>query len=96
LVLELVPGLLDGVVVADDPVVLLPDAALLSFTAPLESRQWVAAETPDGLGEALGAVVEGGGELVWALATSTLDARNSAVPKSLLDMTFSLGCRRAS
>jgi len=41
LVLELVPGLLDGAVLADDPVVLLPelDAALFSFTAPLESRQ---------------------------------------------------------
>jgi len=98
LVLELVPGLLDGAVLADDPVVLLPelDAALFSFTTPLESRQWVAAETPDGLGEAPGVVFEGGGELVWALATRTLDARNSAVPKSLFDMTFSLGCRRAS
>ena len=95
--LELVPGLLDGAVLADDPVVLLPepDAALFSFTAPLESRQWVAAETPDGLGEAPGAVV-GGGEVVCALATITVDARNSAVPKSLFDMTFSLGFRRAS
>ena len=96
-VLELVPGLLDGAVLSADPVVLPePDIALFNFTAPLESRQWVAAETPDGLGEAPGAVVEGGGELVWALATSTLDARNSAVPKSLFDMIFSLGCRRAS
>jgi hypothetical protein len=65
LVLELVPGLLDGAVLAADPVVLLdPDIALFSFTVPLESRQWVAAETPEGLGEALGAVVGGGGELV--------------------------------
>jgi len=47
-VLELVPGLLDGVVLADDPVVLLgPDIALFNFTVPLASRQWVAA---DGLG----------------------------------------------
>ena len=50
---------------ADDPVVLEePDIALFSFTAPLESRQWVAAETPDGLVEAPGEVVDGGGELV--------------------------------
>lgn len=61
--LELVPGLLDGVVLADDPVVLLePDIALFSFTVPLESRQWVAADTPDVL-DAPGAVA-GGGELV--------------------------------
>ena len=40
LVLELVPGLLDGAVLAADPVVLLePDIALFNFTAPLESRQ---------------------------------------------------------
>jgi len=64
LVLELVPGLLDGVVLADEPVVLLePDIALLSFTLPLESLQWVAAETPGGLVVAPGLVVDGG-ELV--------------------------------
>jgi len=91
LVLELVPGLLDGAVLAADPVVLLePDIALFNFTAPLESRQWVAAETPDGLGDAPGVVVEGGGELVWALATSTLDARNIAVPRSFFDMNILL------
>ena len=38
--LELVPGLLEGVVLADDPVVLLgPDIALFNFTVPLASRQ---------------------------------------------------------
>ncbi|HEY7229295.1 MAG TPA: hypothetical protein VH558_02885 [Pseudolabrys sp.] len=65
LTLELVPGLLDGFVLAAAPVVLLeePDIALFNFTAPLESLQWVAAETPDGLGEAPG-VVLAGGELV--------------------------------
>ena len=63
LVLELVPGLLDGVVLADDPVVLLePDIALFNFTVPLASRQWVAAETSDGLGAP--GVAVAGGELV--------------------------------
>jgi hypothetical protein len=78
-------------VLADDPVVLLeePDIALFNFTAPLESRQWVAAETPDGPGEAPGVVVDGGGELVWAPATRTLDVKSSAAPKSLFDMTIS-------
>jgi hypothetical protein len=65
LTLELVPGLLEGAVLAADPVVLLdPDAALFNFTAPLESLQCVAAETPDGLGETPGVLVEGGEELV--------------------------------
>jgi hypothetical protein len=40
LTLELVPGLLDGVVLADPVVLLLePDIALLSFTFPLASLQ---------------------------------------------------------
>jgi hypothetical protein len=39
-VLELVPGLLEGAVLAADPVVLLePDMALFNFTAPLASLQ---------------------------------------------------------
>ena len=59
--LELVPGLLDGVVLADEPVGVLPepDMALFNFTAPLASLQWVAADTPDGLA-AEGLVVDGG------------------------------------
>jgi hypothetical protein len=89
-VLELVPGLLDGVVLADDPVVLLdPDIALFNFTAPLASLQWVAADTPDGL-VAEGLVV-GGGELVCAPATRIPDARNNAAPNSLFDIAFLLG-----
>ena len=89
-VLELVPGLLDGVVLADDPVVLLePDIALFNFTAPLASLQWVAADTPDGL-VAEGLVVDGG-ELVWAPATRIPDARNNAAPNSLFDIAFLLG-----
>lgn len=89
-VLELVPGLLDGLVLADDPVVLLePDIALFSFTAPLESLQWVAAETPDGL-VAEGGVV-GGGELVWAPAAKIPDARKNTAPNSFLDIAFLLG-----
>lgn len=92
--LELVPGLLDGLVLADDPVVLPePDIALFSFTAPLESRQWVAAETPDGLGEAPGVVLDGG-ELVCAPATRIPDARTNAAPNSLFDIAFSLDWRR--
>jgi hypothetical protein len=64
-VLELVPGLLEGAVLAADPVVLLePDMALFNFTAPLESLQCVAADTPDGLGDAPGALVDGGEEVV--------------------------------
>jgi len=70
LTLELVPGLLVRPVLGDDPVVLLepdvlpePDIALLSFTAPLESLQWVAADIP-AEGDAPGVVVDGGGELV--------------------------------
>ena len=89
-VLELVPGLLDGAVLADDPVVLLdPDIALFNFTAPLASLQWVAADTPDGL-VAGGLVVEGG-ELVCAPATRIPDARNNAAPNSLFDIAFLLG-----
>jgi hypothetical protein len=89
-VLELVPGLLDGGVLADDPVVLLePDIALFNFTAPLASLQWVAADTPDGL-VAEGLVVDGG-ELVWAPATRIPDARNNAAPNSLFDIAFLLG-----
>ena len=57
-VLELVPGLLDGTLVVADPVVLEGAAALFSFTCPLESRQWVAADTPDGFEAA------GGGDVV--------------------------------
>jgi hypothetical protein len=60
LTLELVPGLLDGAVFDAAPVVLEePDIALFNFTAPVESRQWVAAETP-GLVAAPGLVVLGG------------------------------------
>jgi hypothetical protein len=63
LMLELVPGLLDGVVLAADPVVLLePDIALFCFTVPLASRQCVAADTA-GEPDAPGAVAFGG-ELV--------------------------------
>jgi len=92
-VLELVPGLLDGAVLAADPVVLLePDIALFNFTAPLESLQWVAADTPDGL-VAEGLVV-GGGELVCAPATRIPDARNNAAPNSLFDIAFLLEGRR--
>jgi hypothetical protein len=62
--LELVPGLLEGLVLAADPVVLLePDIALFNFTVPLESRQWVAAETPD-VPDAPGGLAAGGGEVV--------------------------------
>lgn len=89
-VLELVPGLLDGVVLADEPVVLPePDMALFNFTAPLASLQWVAADTPDGLA-AEGLVVDGG-ELVCAPATRMPDARNNAAPNSLFDIAFLLG-----
>ena len=89
-VLELVPGLLDGVVLADDPVVLLePDIALFNFTAPLASLQWVAADTPDGL-VAEGLIVDGG-ELVCAPATRIPDARINVVPNSLFDIAFLLG-----
>jgi hypothetical protein len=56
--LEFVLGLLDGVLVDADPVVLEePDIAPFNFTAPLESRQCVAAETlvePEAPGLALG------------------------------------------
>jgi hypothetical protein len=62
LVLEDVPGLLEGAVLDADPVVLEdPDIALFNFTVPLESRQCVAAETPVAP-DAPGAVL--GGELV--------------------------------
>jgi hypothetical protein len=92
LTLELVPGLLDGVVLADDPVVLLePDIALFNFTAPLVSRQWVAAEMPADPAEPDAPGGVGGGELVWALAMRMLEARNSTVPNSFFDMTFLLG-----
>jgi hypothetical protein len=94
-VLELVPGLLDGAVLADDPVVLLdPDIALFNFTAPLASLQWVAADTPDGLvaeGLVVGGLVVDGGELVCAPATRIPDARNNAAPNSLFDIAFLLG-----
>ena len=93
-VLELVPGLLDGVVLAADPVVPAePAFALFSCTAPLASLQCVAADTPDGLAaEGLeGLVVDGGGELVCAPATRIPDARNNAAPNSLFDITFLLG-----
>jgi hypothetical protein len=84
--LELVPGLLVLPLFAAEPVVLLePDIALFIFTAPLASLQWVAAETPDGAA-APGVVVAGGGELVWAPATRTLDTRTSAAPRSFFDM----------
>jgi len=96
LTLELVPGLLEGAVLAADPVVLLePDMALFNFTAPLESLQCVAADTPDGLGDAPGVLVAGGedlvggGELVWAPATTTVDSSTSAAPNSLFDMSYS-------
>jgi len=96
LTLELVPGLLEGAVLAADPVVLLePDMALFSFTVPLESLQCVAADTPDGLGDAPGVLVDGGdevvggGELVWAPATTTVDSSTSAAPNSLFDITNS-------
>lgn len=63
MVLELVPGLLDGVVFVAAPVVLAePDIALFSFTSPLASRQCVAGETLVVL-EAPG-VALGGGEVV--------------------------------
>ena len=88
-VLELVPGLLDGAVLADPVVLLEPDIALFNFTAPLASLQWVAADTPDGL-VAEGLVVDGG-ELVWAPATRIPDARNNAAPNSLFDIAFLLG-----
>ena len=57
-VLELVPGLLDGTLVVAEPVVVEGAAALFSFTCPLVSRQCVAADTPDGSEAA------GGGEVV--------------------------------
>src|SRR5262249_36514480 len=95
-VLELVPGLLEGAVLAADPVVLLePDMALFNFTAPLESLQCVAADTPDGLGDAPGALVDGraegvgGGELVWAPAARTEDSSTTAAANSLFDMIYS-------
>jgi len=87
LVLEDVPGLLEGAVVDADPVVLEdPDIALFNFTAPLESRQCVAAETPDVL-DAPGDAPGGG--LVWAPAAKMPDAINNAAPRSLSDMSMS-------
>jgi hypothetical protein len=87
LVLELVPGLLEGAVLDADPVVLEdPDIALFSLTAPLESRQCVAAETPVVL-DAPGAAAGGG--LVWAPAAKIPPAMNSAAPRSLIDMSLS-------
>ena len=85
--LELVPGLLEGAVLDADPVVLEdPDIALFSLTAPLESRQCVAAETPVVL-DAPGAAAGGG--LVWAPAAKIPPAMKSAAPRSLIDMSLS-------
>jgi hypothetical protein len=91
--LEVVPELVPLSVreVVADPVVPLlpladPDIALFNFTCPLESRQWVAAETPD---EAPGG--DGGGDLVWALAANTPAVRKRVAMRSF-DMTWLLRC----
>lgn len=86
---ELVPLSVREVVA--DPVVLLlpladPDIALFNFTCPLESRQWVAAETPE---EAPG--LDAGGEVVWAPAANTPAVRKRAAVRSF-DMTLLLRC----
>jgi hypothetical protein len=87
LVLEDVPGLLEGAVLDADPVVLEdPDIALFNFTAQLESRQCVAAETPVEL-DASGDVL--GDELVWAPAAKMPDAISNAAPRSLIEMSMS-------
>jgi hypothetical protein len=77
--------------VVAEPVVLLlpladPDIALFNRTCPLESWQWVAAETP---GEAPGLVA--GGEVVWAPAANAPAVRKRAAMRSF-DMTLLLRC----
>jgi hypothetical protein len=86
---ELVPLSVREVVA--DPVVLLlpladPGIALFNFTCPLESRQWVAAETPE-VAPGLGA----GGEVVCAPAANTPAVRKRAAMRSF-DMTLLLRC----
>lgn|GEM_PF-881944 len=86
---ELVPLSVREVVA--DPVVLLlplgdPVIALFNCTCPLESRQWVAAETP----EVAPGLVEGG-EVVWAPAANTLAVRKRAAMRSF-DMILLLRC----
>jgi hypothetical protein len=75
-------------VVADPVVLLLPLAdpciALFNFTCPAESRQWVAAETPE-----VAPGLAGGGEVVWAAAANTPAVRKRAAMRSF-DMTLLL------
>jgi hypothetical protein len=77
-------------VVADPVVLLLPLAdpciALFNFTCPAESRQWVAAETPE-----VAPGLAGGGEVVWAPAANTPAVRKRAAMRSF-DMTLLLRC----
>jgi hypothetical protein len=90
LVLELVPGLLDGAVFDAAPVVLPePVLALFSCTLPLASRQCVAAEMVDE-GDAPGLVVAGGGDVVCAPAVKISAALTMAAPiKSRVIFTIS-------
>jgi hypothetical protein len=86
---ELVPLSVREVVA--DPVVLLlpladPGIALFNFTCPLESRQWVAAETPE-----VAPGLAGGGEVVWAPAANTPAVRKRAAKRSF-GMTLLLRC----
>ena len=73
-------------VVADPVVLLLPLAdpciALFNFTCPAESRQWVAAETPE-----VAPGLAGGGEVVWAPAANTPAVRKRAAMRSF-DITL--------
>jgi hypothetical protein len=90
--LEAVPELVPLSVreVVADPVVLLPLAdpgiAVFNFTCPLESRQWVAVETPE-----VAPGLAGGGVVVWAPAANTPAVRKRAAMRSF-DMTLLLRC----
>src|SRR5215510_13053557 len=94
--LEVVPELVPLSVreVVADPVVPLlpladPDMALFNFTCPLESRQWVAAETPE---EAPGLDV--GGEVV--LLQSPYMATNRGSKRTRPGSIFIAGCAGAA